>query len=154
MAWCQLGDKPLSEAIMVKLPTHMWLARPQWITHRRRFKQCRVTEAGLPRLVQIHLKSTLIQILRNLLSLLSHPQLPIVKIIWMLSLEFWNNFTVALEVMDETDFWIPFRHLDKIWNRPPLLSAIKVYDRGLVTIVAVGLVPFTAVNPRLKKPPV
>ena len=30
MAWCRPGDKPLSEAIMVSLQTHI-VARPQWV---------------------------------------------------------------------------------------------------------------------------
>ena len=31
MAWRQLGDKPLSEPMMVKLPTHICVTRPQWV---------------------------------------------------------------------------------------------------------------------------
>ena len=31
MAWCRPGDKPLSETMMVKLPTHIYVPRPQWI---------------------------------------------------------------------------------------------------------------------------
>ena len=31
MAWCQPGDKPLSEPMMVVLPTHICVTRPQWI---------------------------------------------------------------------------------------------------------------------------
>ena len=31
MAWCQPGDKPLSEAVMVNLLTHICVARPQWV---------------------------------------------------------------------------------------------------------------------------
>ena len=34
MAWCRPGDKPLSEAMMVSLPTHTCVTRPQWVlTH-------------------------------------------------------------------------------------------------------------------------
>ena len=32
MAWCWLDDKPLSEPIMVRLPTHICITRPQWVT--------------------------------------------------------------------------------------------------------------------------
>ena len=31
MAWCQPGDKPLSEQMMVRLPTHICVTRPQWV---------------------------------------------------------------------------------------------------------------------------
>ena len=31
MAWHHLGDKPLSETMMVSLPTHICITRPQWV---------------------------------------------------------------------------------------------------------------------------
>ena len=31
MAWCHSGDKPLSEPMMVNLPTHICVTRPQWV---------------------------------------------------------------------------------------------------------------------------
>ena len=31
MAWRRWGDKPLSEPIMVSLPTHICVTRPQWV---------------------------------------------------------------------------------------------------------------------------
>ena len=31
MAWRRPGDKPLSEPIMVRLPTHICVTRPQWV---------------------------------------------------------------------------------------------------------------------------
>ena len=31
MAWRRPGDKPLSEPMMVSLPTHIWVTRPQWV---------------------------------------------------------------------------------------------------------------------------
>ena len=31
MAWRRPGDKPLSEPMIVKLPTHIWVTRPQWV---------------------------------------------------------------------------------------------------------------------------
>ena len=31
MAWCRPGDKPLSEPMMVRLPTHICVTRPQWV---------------------------------------------------------------------------------------------------------------------------
>ena len=31
MAWCWPGDKPLSETVMVSLPTHRCVTRPQWV---------------------------------------------------------------------------------------------------------------------------
>ena len=31
MAWRRPGDKPSSEPMMVRLPTHIWVARPQWL---------------------------------------------------------------------------------------------------------------------------
>ena len=31
MAWHQTGDKPLTEPMMVSLPTHICITRPQWV---------------------------------------------------------------------------------------------------------------------------
>ena len=31
MAWRRLGDKPLSEPMLVRLPTHICVTRPQWV---------------------------------------------------------------------------------------------------------------------------
>ena len=31
MAWRRPGDKPLSEPMLVSLPTHIWVTRPQWV---------------------------------------------------------------------------------------------------------------------------
>ena len=33
MAWCRPGDKPLSEPMMVRTPTHICVTRPQWVNH-------------------------------------------------------------------------------------------------------------------------
>ena len=33
MAWRRIGDKPLSEAMMVNLVTHICVTRPQWVKH-------------------------------------------------------------------------------------------------------------------------
>ena len=32
MAWRRSGDKPLSEPMMARLPTHICVTRPQWLT--------------------------------------------------------------------------------------------------------------------------
>ena len=31
MAWCRPGDKPLSEPMLVFVPTHICVTRPQWV---------------------------------------------------------------------------------------------------------------------------
>ena len=36
MAWRRAGDKPLSEPMMVGLPTHICVTRPQWVNERER----------------------------------------------------------------------------------------------------------------------
>ena len=33
MAWCRPGDKPLSEPMMVILPTHICVTQPQWVNN-------------------------------------------------------------------------------------------------------------------------
>ena len=35
MAWRRPGDKPLSEPIMVSLPTHICVTRPQWVNYKQ-----------------------------------------------------------------------------------------------------------------------
>ena len=37
MAWRRPGDKPLSEPMMVSLPTHICVARPQWVKQKRNY---------------------------------------------------------------------------------------------------------------------
>ena len=37
MAWHRPGDKPLSEAMMVSLLTHIYVTRPQWVKARTRY---------------------------------------------------------------------------------------------------------------------
>ena len=39
VAWCRPGDKPLSEPMMVRLPTHICVTRPQWVKFKSR-KPC------------------------------------------------------------------------------------------------------------------
>ena len=34
MAWRRSGDKPLSEPMMVRLPTHICVNRPQWVNNK------------------------------------------------------------------------------------------------------------------------
>ena len=43
MAWRRSGDKPLSEPMMVSLPTHICVTRPQWVNKQ---EQCIVIHAG------------------------------------------------------------------------------------------------------------
>ena len=33
MAWCRPGDKPLSKPMMVRLPKHICVTRPQWVKY-------------------------------------------------------------------------------------------------------------------------
>ena len=35
MAWCRLGDKPLSEPMVVNLLTHLCVTRPQWLKNKK-----------------------------------------------------------------------------------------------------------------------
>ena len=46
MAWRRPGDKPLSEPMMVRLPTHICVTRPQWV------KQCFQMSKLLPTILQ------------------------------------------------------------------------------------------------------
>ena len=42
MAWRRPGDKPLSEPMMVRLPTHICVTRPQWVkAHDAKTWQCK-----------------------------------------------------------------------------------------------------------------
>ena len=42
MAWHRPGDKPLSEPMMVSLPTHICVARPQWVNEKTTYVQIEV----------------------------------------------------------------------------------------------------------------
>ena len=35
MAWRRSGDKPLSESMLVSLPTHICITRPQWVKYNK-----------------------------------------------------------------------------------------------------------------------
>ena len=41
LAWRRPGDKPLSGPMMVRLPTHICVTRPQWVNHRHAVLFCR-----------------------------------------------------------------------------------------------------------------
>ena len=41
MAWRRSGDKPLSEPMMVDLPTHICVTRPQWLNTIKRTMRCK-----------------------------------------------------------------------------------------------------------------
>ena len=41
MAWRRPKDKPLFEPMMVSLPTHIWVARPQWVNILRQWQSGR-----------------------------------------------------------------------------------------------------------------
>ena len=41
MAWRRPGDKPLSEPIVVSLPTHICVTRPQWVNASLRWLWCK-----------------------------------------------------------------------------------------------------------------
>ena len=47
MAWRRSGDKPLSEPMMVSLPTHICVTRPQWVKSTMR-KTLKTEEASSP----------------------------------------------------------------------------------------------------------
>ena len=53
MAWRRPGDKPLSEPMVVSLPTHICVTRPQWVNARHRAGDhavltCGVNYKGIP----------------------------------------------------------------------------------------------------------
>ena len=52
MAWRRPGDKPLSEPMMVRLPTHICVTRPQWVNSLR-LRDANIHQWSRPLLVQI-----------------------------------------------------------------------------------------------------
>ena len=46
MAWRRPGDKPLSEAMMVSLLTHICVTRPQWVNYQWRIHCCLTPAKG------------------------------------------------------------------------------------------------------------
>ena len=59
-AWRRPGDKPLSEAMLVSLPTHIWVTRPQWV-------KPIVQEIPQPLITKISLKISYVKFYSNLL---------------------------------------------------------------------------------------
>ena len=53
MAWRRPGDKPLSEPMMVRLPTHICVTRPQWVN----VKRCNYYIANTLYLCHFHINS-------------------------------------------------------------------------------------------------
>ena len=47
MAWRRPGDKPLSEPMMVNLPTHICVSRPQWVNWTAYSNNMRITIFGV-----------------------------------------------------------------------------------------------------------
>ena len=58
MAWRRPGDEPLSEPMVVRLPTHICVTRPQWVKAGVEMNTCSFAD-GLS-VVQCHLAPTLI----------------------------------------------------------------------------------------------
>ena len=52
MAWRRSGDKPLSEPMMVRLPTDICVARPQWV-NRQILDECRIHYEWLKKIMWI-----------------------------------------------------------------------------------------------------
>ena len=53
MAWRRPGDKPLSEPMMVSLPTHICVTRPQWVNHVHIFVNL-MTSLSVPQFIIRH----------------------------------------------------------------------------------------------------
>ena len=81
MAWCRPGDKPLSEAMMVSLPTHICVARPQWVNEidvtRSRYHNL----ASGPYHVQVSILKILSKITLTLWFKFQHQYFPVVLVI-------------------------------------------------------------------------
>ena len=60
MAWCRPGDKPLSKPMMVSLPTHICVTRPQWVNVISLFTH---SDGNWIRLCGRHAWSTLVQVM-------------------------------------------------------------------------------------------
>ena len=56
MAWCRPGDKPLSEPMMVNLPTHKCVTRPHWV-NRIFMGPLLLTETLIPAWINNHMPS-------------------------------------------------------------------------------------------------
>ena len=77
MAWRRPGDKPLSEPMMVRLPTHICITRPQWVN----FVTCDAT-------VILVLKNYANKMAEILQTIFSHAYLDV-----NLNLDFYLNFS-------------------------------------------------------------
>ena len=47
MAWRRPGDKPLSEPMMVRLPTHICVTRPQWVKLLQKYATSAIEETNI-----------------------------------------------------------------------------------------------------------
>ena len=63
MAWRRSGDKPLSEPMMVRLPTHICVTRPQWVKERTRLVFSDTDNSSLPLVTVIPLLAPFTRIL-------------------------------------------------------------------------------------------
>ena len=51
MAWCRPGNKPLSEPMMVSLPMHKYVTRPQWVKPPRHWNEKRTESPKISRMI-------------------------------------------------------------------------------------------------------
>ena len=58
MAWRRPGVKPLSESMMVGLPTHICVTRPQWVKYAKYLSVNQSNECGIQTQENIHTKSS------------------------------------------------------------------------------------------------
>ena len=68
MAWRRSGDKPLSEPMMVRLTTHLCVARPQWVTQAWMSTFCAQGKCS-----HIHFLHTIMHFSEGILQCLSNP---------------------------------------------------------------------------------
>ena len=66
MAWRRPGDKPLSEPMMVRLPTHICVTRPQWVKDIADELSCHEWKANYPVINARHL---IVYMIRSLILL-------------------------------------------------------------------------------------
>ena len=82
MAWRRPGDKPLSEPMVVRLPTHMYVTRPQWVN--RQFYWCIHASLGLYELInQGRVMFIVLFTTKLVISEWSYDYIPTAKAMWV-----------------------------------------------------------------------
>ena len=121
MAWCRLGDKPLSELMMVSLLTYTCVTRPQWVKYP--FMKCWLWHLWAMQLLSSNIVHMYIHIIWGLISELCNIVLWAILLLWRIYHTGEISYVVSY-------IYISQCHLVYMVRNTALADALSLSDAG------------------------